>query len=118
MGPLPEHVTLPNPIFVYRLLTYCHIAEEIQAHDGSLITECNPIYLYFGLSQGTYLTNKHTHFTEIKKTESAEIIIEIDSVYQKNVVSQKEDILTLMGPLLMNMPLPIPILFGVRCLPN
>ena len=40
--------------------------EDMLVLYGPLIRECDPTCPHSGLSQGTYLTNKHNHFKEIR----------------------------------------------------
>ena len=56
---------------------------------GPLTKECDHSYL----SQGTYQTSKHNYFKAISDWV-AEIIIALESVYQKYLFCHKEDILT------------------------
>ena len=51
--------------WVYQKYVFCH-EEDILTPYGPLISERDPTYPHSGLSQDTYLTNKHNHFKETR----------------------------------------------------
>ena len=65
MGPIRGKNVFLMAKYVYERYIFCH-NEDILIPYVPLLRECDPTYPNSGLSKGTYLTNKHNHFKEIR----------------------------------------------------
>ena len=73
------------------ILDICH--KQDISPSSAPTRKSHPTYIHSVLSKGTYQTNKHNHFKEIRDRVCENI--EIENVYTKFVFCTKEDIRTL-----------------------